>query len=235
MQWKRPSWMTDEKIELLLNSKKDFNKAADRDIADSLMYALSRYGKVTDFIVTKSVSEPTRIDLSIEPYSAYIDADGKVRSNYEKLNTACEELNKNLTKSILDKYDLSYIDTDTDIAATNEAFEKYILEGTKMPIKTHANDSAFGWLDQLYKYPQLMQVPEVKKIIHSGLWTIVTWEDGTLTKIKMEDDGHYDEYAAFTAALAKKVYGNNSKVHKILETKTVEQKQKSKKKEDSKC
>lgn len=103
---------------------------------------------------------------------------------------------------------------DTDIAATKEAFKNFILEGNKMQFKRGAYELAcFSSAPITNKY-------NVKKIIHSGLWTIVTWEDGTLTKVKMEDDGHYDEYAAFTAALAKKVYGNNSKVHKILEKKT---------------
>ena len=123
---------------------------------------------------------------------------------------------------------LTYIDT--DMAATKEAFKNYILEGKKMPIKTGIEYELKG-----FTFVPVTNKYNVKKIIHSGLWTIVTWEDGTITKVKMEDDGHYDEYAAFTAALAKKVYGSNSKVHKILETKTVEQKQKSKKKEDSKC
>lgn len=148
----------------------------------------------------------------------------RVRTNYEKLNKAWEEINRNLTKSILDEYDLNYIDT--DMAATKEAYKNYILEGKKMPIRTGVDYElkGFTFVPTTNKY-------NVKKIIHSGLWTIVTWEDGTLTKVKMEDDGHYDEYAAFTAALAKKVYGNNSKVHKILETKTVEQKAKKKHKE----
>ncbi len=135
-----------------------------------------------------------------------------------------------------DKYfDICYERNKTDEEMV-KAFKDYILEGKKMPIKTRPDSyNPFEGYSYLFKAIDKVDKYAVKKIIHSGLWTIVTWEDGTLTKVKMEDDGHYDEYAAFTAALAKRVYGNNSKVHKILETKTVEQKQKSKKKEDSKC
>ena len=198
----------------------------------------SDHYRITDYKITQSVDDSVRIDLSIEPYSTYIDTDGRVRTNYEKLNKACEEINRNLTKSILDKYDLSYIDTDmaATMAATKEefgnhikeAFKNYILEEKKMP--TGGYSSLFGNDIKFVSTGSWNLVPKVKKIIHSGPCTIVFWEDNTKTVVRLEEGKEYDEYAAFTAALAKKCYGSNSKVHKILETKTVEQKQKSKKK-----
>ena len=133
------------------------------------------YGRITDCTITQSVYDPVRIDLSIEPYSTYID---------------------------------------TDIAATRAAFKNYILEGKKMPIRTGIDYELKGFtFVPVYKY-------EVKKIVHSGPCTIVFWEDNTKTVVRLEEGKDYDEYAAFTAALAKKCYGSNSQVHKILEKKT---------------
>lgn len=152
--------------------------------------------------------------------------DARVRTNNEKLNKACEEINRNLTKSILDKYDLSYIDTDTDTdtdtdmaatLATKEAFKNYILEGKKMKWPAGGYSRLF---DNDVTFVPTRLVPKVKKIIHSGPCTIVFWEDNTKTVVRLEEGKEYDEYAAFTAALAKKCYGSNSQVHKILEKKT---------------
>lgn len=92
-----------------------------------------------------------------------------------------------------------------------------------MPIKTRPDDYSYGYLipnkDGLTCSFGIRK-PEPKKIIHSGPCTIVFWEDNTKTVVRLEDGKEYDEYAAFTAALAKKVYGSNSQVHKILEKKT---------------
>lgn len=69
------------------------------------------------------------------------------------------------------------------------------------------------------------KIPKVRRIIHSGPATIVFWEDGTKTVVKLSENDIYDEYAAFAAALAIKCYGSNSQVKKIIERKTVEQKE----------
>lgn len=58
---------------------------------------------------------------------------------------------------------------------------------------------------------------EVKKIIKNGPATIVFWTDGTKTIVKLQNCDHDDIYAAFTAALAKKIFGSTSKVKKIIE------------------
>ena len=57
------------------------------------------------------------------------------------------------------------------------------------------------------------------KIIVNGPATIVFWQDGTKTVVKCTKGEKWDIYHAFSAALAKKVYGNNSRIHKILKTK----------------
>ncbi len=114
-----------------------------------------------------------------------------------------------------DKYfDICYERNKTDEEMV-KALKKYILEGKKMPIKTGIEYELKG-----FTFVPVTNKFNVKKIIHSGPCTIVFWEDNTKTVVRLEEGKEYDEYAAFTAALAKKVYGNNSKVHKILETKT---------------
>lgn len=57
-----------------------------------------------------------------------------------------------------------------------------------------------------------------KHIIHNRKTdeTIVIWKDGTRTTVKPMMGVPHSPYSAFTAALAKKVYGSNTKVNKIV-------------------
>lgn len=48
-------------------------------------------------------------------------------------------------------------------------------------------------------------------------YTTVLWDDGTKTTVKLSDDDIYDEYSAFCAALAKRIYGSNSRIKKIIQ------------------
>ena len=50
------------------------------------------------------------------------------------------------------------------------------------------------------------------KIFRCGDVTTVIWKDGTKTIVKLMPGADDSDYGAFTAALAKKIYGNNSKV-----------------------
>ena len=74
--------------------------------------------------------------------------------------------------------------------------------------------------------------PIPTKIIHSGPVTVIFWEDGTKTLVRRAEGAEDDPYLAFCAGLAKKIYGNNSKVKKLIEEKTVETKEKEKKAND---
>lgn len=49
-------------------------------------------------------------------------------------------------------------------------------------------------------------------------YTTVLWNDGTRTTVKLSDDDIYDEYSAFCAALAKRIYGSSSRIKKIIKT-----------------
>lgn len=55
-----------------------------------------------------------------------------------------------------------------------------------------------------------------KKIIYNGKATIVFWIDGTKTIVKKAKGEPYNRYNAFCAALAKKVFGNNSVVNRFV-------------------
>lgn len=68
--------------------------------------------------------------------------------------------------------------------------------------------------------------PVPAKILKSGKATIVFWEDGTKTVVRCAKDEIPDDYDAFTAALAKKVYGSNTHVKKMIKAVTAEQKKK---------
>lgn len=58
---------------------------------------------------------------------------------------------------------------------------------------------------------------EPKKIIQNGPAFIVFWNDGTKTILKKKEDNPDDPYAAFGQALMKKIFGTNSKAHKMVD------------------
>jgi len=58
------------------------------------------------------------------------------------------------------------------------------------------------------------------KILKSGNATIVFWNDGKVTAVRRSPDEPDNEYFAFTAALAKRIFQNNSNIKRILRTKT---------------
>lgn len=75
------------------------------------------------------------------------------------------------------------------------------------------------------------KAPSPKKIIRNGPVTVVFWDDGTKTLVRRNADSPDDPYVAFCAALAKKIYGNNTRVKKLITENTVEQKEKKNKEE----
>lgn len=73
-----------------------------------------------------------------------------------------------------------------------------------------------------------------KKIIRSGDCTIVFWCDGRKTIVRKSADVSDDSlYTAFTAALAIRMYGSNSRLKKIIKEAYVEQKPRREKKHGS--
>lgn len=64
---------------------------------------------------------------------------------------------------------------------------------------------------------ELLKIPYMPmRIIHNGPATIVFWDDDTKTVVKCAEDDLYSEYTAFTAAYVKKLFGNNSRIKRII-------------------
>lgn len=59
-----------------------------------------------------------------------------------------------------------------------------------------------------------------KRIWKTGRTTVVYWTDGTITAVRRSPDEPDNDYFAFTAALAKRIFKTNSNIKRILETKT---------------
>lgn len=55
-----------------------------------------------------------------------------------------------------------------------------------------------------------------KRVIKNGPAMVVFWKDGTKTVVKRKKGEPDNIYHAFTAALAKKIFGSNSKVNNIV-------------------
>ena len=75
----------------------------------------------------------------------------------------------------------------------------------------------------------LKQFYTPERILKSNNATVVFWKDGSKTVVKCNPETVPDDYGAFTAALAIRIYGNNSQLKKLLKQKTVVQEIKPKK------
>ena len=78
--------------------------------------------------------------------------------------------------------------------------------------------------------PMPVDALKPERVIFSGPKTIVFWLDGTKTIVSLMDGEEHDEYAAFCAAVVKKMFGQTHKAKKFLNSIKVVQEPKSKKK-----
>ena len=60
------------------------------------------------------------------------------------------------------------------------------------------------------------------KIRKDGPVTVVFWQDGTATSVRCGAGEQYDDYVAFCAALAKKLFLSNSGIKRVLKNTPVE-------------
>lgn len=60
------------------------------------------------------------------------------------------------------------------------------------------------------------------KIRKDGPVTVVFWQDGTATSVRCGAGEQYDDYVAFCAALAKKIFLSNSRIKRVLKNTPVE-------------
>lgn len=73
---------------------------------------------------------------------------------------------------------------------------------------------------------------EPQRIVYSGNRTIVFWNDGTKTIVKLRDGDEFDEYLGFIAAYAKKMFKSTSRLKKFIKTISSYNKPKKAKKSD---
>ena len=123
----------------------------------------------------------------------------------------------------------------TSECTTYEAFKGlaaifyFLCETQKLKKSEHerllrVNDAAYlKWDAYLTKYGMesplrqfLLREPRPDKIIYNDPAMIVYWTDGLKTVVKRSENEPENKYAAFCAALAKKIYGNNSRVNRIV-------------------
>lgn len=81
-------------------------------------------------------------------------------------------------------------------------------EGKALVWKTHV----MGEWGGVYQH----KVPEISQVIYSGPKTIIMWKDGTKTMVSPSEDQQIDDYAAFCAAVVKKMFGATHKAKKFL-------------------
>lgn len=64
--------------------------------------------------------------------------------------------------------------------------------------------------------PDRRSIPGIKRVIFSGPVTIILWNNDTKTIVRRSSDDPNDHYAAFTAAVCKKLFGSSSAIRKIV-------------------
>ena len=57
----------------------------------------------------------------------------------------------------------------------------------------------------------------IKDVIFNGPATIVFWDYGTKSVVMCAEDDKYDRNVAILYCLGKKVYGNNSRLHRQID------------------
>ena len=99
---------------------------------------------------------------------------------------------------------------------------KLTLDAKKFDeLKTSLN----AMVERVKKLPEAIPpkyVPE--RIIYNDPATIIFWQDKTKTVVKRSPNEPFNKYSAFCAALAKKMYGCNSRVNKIVNSGIIQKK-----------
>lgn len=101
--------------------------------------------------------------------------------------------------------------------------DRWFLEEWLAPAPTTEDilrkvDLAFGDLTK--------KAPKPKRLVRNGRAMVVFWDDGSKTIVKRAEDEEDNNYEAFTAALAIKIFGSNSAVHRIVNKTEVQEKRK---------
>lgn len=91
-------------------------------------------------------------------------------------------------------------------------------------------DSSYGvfWFEEkrlaIVPTTDVLTDNAINQVIFSGPKTIIKWSDGTKTIVSCGEGDQYDRYVGFCAAVTKKMFGSSSKIKKIIEQCTKEDK-----------
>lgn len=113
----------------------------------------------------------------------------------------------------------------SQLTALADLWGKLMIKGE---IDSAAEDSEKKGEEKSMTVVRALKGLDVERIVVSphGKATIVFWGDGSKTIVKRAEDEEFDLYAAFTAAVAKKIYGTNSALKKMIYRKVEYQKEK---------
>jgi len=87
-------------------------------------------------------------------------------------------------------------------------------------MKKYKRDLDRSFQEMVWNTVRLYATPT--KIRKDGPVTVVFWQDGTATSVRCGADEQYDDYVAFCAALAKKLFLSNSAIKRVLKNTPVE-------------
>lgn len=79
---------------------------------------------------------------------------------------------------------------------------------------------AFGFLKEMSRLSQINEgkcLYNPERIIFNPPATIVFWGDSTKTVVKCREGTEFNQYFGFCAALAKKIFGSNNSINRIVE------------------
>ena len=135
---------------------------------------------------------------------------------YSRISKMVDELEGNTYNSFLTGY-VNPLQT-VSITSSSDPNLEIVLDSTIL--NSYLNDN--------------IKIPEVDRIIYNDPVTIVFWKDGTKTKVRCAKDAVFDKYNGFLAALGIKIYGNNSKLQKMIKALEFDQKEYDKKRKEKK-
>lgn len=87
-------------------------------------------------------------------------------------------------------------------------------------MKKYKRDLDRSFQEMVWNTVRLYATPT--KIRKDGPVTVVFWQDGTATSVRCGAGEQYDDYVAFCAALAKKLFLSNSAIKRVLKNTPVE-------------
>lgn len=144
-------------------------------------------------------------DYALVPYEPEDVRFKKLSDDWEKLLARCRSLG---ARNALKERQFSKI----VVALASDWSRVWDAMATQVEISKHYRDC-------LNAGARPFGCPSVMRIIFSPPATIVFWSDDTKTVVKCAADETYSEYNAFLAAVAKKVFGSNSRIKNEIKRK----------------